>query len=369
MRISPNLKVIIGELGMFGPYTNDGAHLKIRAAQRSVAEDPAFASFTTFVKTAQYVYPNRPRFDGDYHYYGRPDTIYQIGHQFGRAAILELFPTPTTGFPTFAPSNMPSTRPSSNRPSVSPTNVNPSRVPSVSPSAFPTPTDGYCGDNMTSSFYVPQLDECHSCLWLAARPNYQRELCNSVGPFSASVLCEETCGKCQKALCDDDREALFFSSHAGDYQHCSWLAGRPWYIPIYCNPGHLSGAFYLCEETCGRCSDACKDTDGYFVVDGIYRPCSWLVVRPDVQDVVCSLSGTGAAQLCPETCNTCDGLPAGTAAFGSAFKEFNSENIGGRCQGAPSAMPSNLPSSLPSALNASLTPSIPSKSVNAPKLL
>jgi hypothetical protein len=129
-------------------------------------------------------------------------------------------------------------------------------------------------------------------------------------------VCPETCDKCDgKApivvsptpapYCDDDPKGNFFAPTTGKREPCIWLQDRPFLIPQLCAKG--SEARTVCRETCGSCSDMCEDTAGFFSLQGVFRDCEWLRIRPRVQRVVC-IPGVDVYEfVCPETCGTCDG--------------------------------------------------------------
>jgi Carbohydrate esterase, sialic acid-specific acetylesterase len=91
---APTLPVIVGELGQHGTHPEgDEAPrvLSMRAAEKSVTLMDEFRDNTLYVPTAPHVVSPEDHkvFNGNYHYYGRADTFYQIGHAFGRG-MLEL---------------------------------------------------------------------------------------------------------------------------------------------------------------------------------------------------------------------------------------------------------------------------------------
>jgi hypothetical protein len=105
--------------------------------------------------------------------------------------------------------------------------------------------------------------------------------------------------------CDDDKEQAFFVPDIGEFQHCIWLAARPDYQEELCQPDHPSGAWDICEETCQKCIDLCQDTTGTFQIGTTIRDCLWLSLRPHVQELLC-VEGDPTLFLCPETCDACD---------------------------------------------------------------
>lgn len=87
---APNLPFVIGELGQQGVEPEKRyaeKHFKFRQTQADVAQLPEFHGTVRFVKTSPYVISDGDSFDGGYHYYGRADTFFQIGHAFGGAMV------------------------------------------------------------------------------------------------------------------------------------------------------------------------------------------------------------------------------------------------------------------------------------------
>lgn len=189
-----------------------------------------------------------------------------------------------------------------------------------------------CSDNCddtSTKFYIG--DDIRDCLWLRLRPHLKSDLC--FASSDTALHCPETCDICDgyqaptealapvpapaspaippalSAACDDDKYTTFFVPEIGQFQQCIWLAARPDYKVIHCDPQNPSGAYDICEETCEKCKDNCTDTSGDFQVGTAIRDCLWLSLRPQVQELLC-LPGHGANIICPETCDTCD-LPAG----------------------------------------------------------
>eukprot|EP00548_Thalassiothrix_antarctica_P007308 CAMPEP_0194136872 /NCGR_PEP_ID=MMETSP0152-20130528/6827_1 /TAXON_ID=1049557 /ORGANISM="Thalassiothrix antarctica, Strain L6-D1" /LENGTH=843 /DNA_ID=CAMNT_0038833675 /DNA_START=242 /DNA_END=2770 /DNA_ORIENTATION=- len=113
-------------------------------------------------------------------------------------------------------------------------------------------------------------------------------------------------------LCDDSLFTLFTLLNNEGHQRCVWLASREEQQEIYCKPG--MDAYDICEETCGKCTDTCEDTNGVFptikLVDHvnvtINRNCLWLSLRPAIIEEVCKAGFTAYDITCPETCNACD---------------------------------------------------------------
>ena len=187
-----------------------------------------------------------------------------------------------------------------------------------------------CEDTETK-FYIGR--DIRDCLWLRLRPELKPGLC--FASSDAALHCPETCDLCdhnhpsaqpiptpapvaapvspaQAVICDDDRFKTFYVPDIKQSQRCIWLAARPEYQKILCDPNDASEAYSICEETCGKCTDSCQDTSGNFQVGTAIRDCLWLSLRPLVQDILCA-SDNDVYSVCPETCNACD-LPDGFTA-------------------------------------------------------
>jgi hypothetical protein len=66
-----------------------------------------------------------------------------------------------------------------------------------------------------------------------------------------------------------------------------WLEARADAQVTYCQQTHPSGAYDICEETCGKCSDDCNDSDSKYMIDGEIRDCTWLSLRLEKQEAQC----------------------------------------------------------------------------------
>lgn len=201
--------------------------------------------------------------------------------------------------------------------------------PTMKPSYNCQDTDGtftYTGDGTT-----------RNCVWLSEQNIVLRgDVCQE-GFTVYDVTCPETCGACDEpssqpspspsrtpsaspsqtpsvyGACDDDMDATFFLNHEPDQtpsdpQTCLWLSLNAPSLTqtTLCDPSHPSGAYDVCEETCGKCTDECVDTDGTFPYQGVQRSCSWLMGSPSVRELICFPGYTAHDITCPETCNACD---------------------------------------------------------------
>ena len=203
-----------------------------------------------------------------------------------------------------------------------------------------------CHDDAQAEFEIDGRKR--NCEWLSIRPNAQEEVC--VDGHAAWDICEETCNreKCESLVvvepfiattmntaesidfCDDGTRK-FFIEETGESKPCFWLASRPDFIEMYCQPGHP--AYEICEETCGKCTDYCEDDPKVtFDVDGTMRSCEWLSIRPSKQERFC-VKGHEARQMCGETCNfeACEALLEDPSTMGNS-KE--SHRLGGSGGGA-----------------------------------
>jgi len=87
---APKLPFVIGELGQQGVEPEKRyaeKHFTFRKMQEDVSKLPEFQGNVAFVKTSPYIVKDGESFDGGYHYYGRADTFFHIGHAFGEAMV------------------------------------------------------------------------------------------------------------------------------------------------------------------------------------------------------------------------------------------------------------------------------------------
>jgi hypothetical protein len=183
-------------------------------------------------------------------------------------------------------------------------------------------TCGKCVDNCTedSNAKFDVDGSIRDCGWLNLRNDMQDLLC--VEGSLPYTLCPETCNVCDEPssvvmaqtqppvddgmICDDERYTQFYVADIGQWQRCIWLAARQEYIDAMCSPNDPSGAYDICAETCGKCTDSCTENrKANFDVEGSIRDCAWLSLRFEWQDKLC-YPGSPAFSLCPETCNACD---------------------------------------------------------------
>jgi hypothetical protein len=177
-------------------------------------------------------------------------------------------------------------------------------------------TCGVCSDNCTDSttmsFYVNNNWGDQDCEWLRGRPSWQEYLCHP--SHHAYHICGGLCGKCDGSNvlpppklvvdCDDSGTGTFLVSEERGYKDCPWLSRNPILHSKLCVPGH--DAYDLCEDTCRKCTDRCRDGPGTFFVNDLQgtRDCLWLSEAPALRENLCR-KGHVAYTLCKDTCNTC----------------------------------------------------------------
>ena len=86
------LPFIVGELGQGGPDDTSGPTTQMRTAQKNAVKAVGHAAY---VPTSPYARPKAKHYDGGYHYFGRADTLLEIGDALAKAAI-ELTPAKAT---------------------------------------------------------------------------------------------------------------------------------------------------------------------------------------------------------------------------------------------------------------------------------
>jgi dipeptidyl-peptidase-4 len=85
---TPELPIVIGELGMDGVQVNPRyahKHYAVRNAQKAPSVMGEFKGTVGFARTSPCVVKGGKGYDGGYHYRGRADTFYKIGVGFGQA--------------------------------------------------------------------------------------------------------------------------------------------------------------------------------------------------------------------------------------------------------------------------------------------
>lgn len=87
---APDLPFVIGELGQHGfnphGWLRENIY-KMRRSERNVAWSDEFRDTVRFAMTSPYLVETGDHFDGDYHYYGRADTMVLVGRAFGQTML------------------------------------------------------------------------------------------------------------------------------------------------------------------------------------------------------------------------------------------------------------------------------------------
>ena len=252
-------------------------------------------------------------------------------------------PTPVpTSSPTVDPTPVPTSSPivdPTSAPTINPTPaptpspiVDPTPAPTPSPIVDPTPaptpppallsSDTFCDDSDFDTFFVQSIKELQRCVWLADRPEYIDEVCNTE---EGAAVCPELCNVCSDDC--DDTDGKFFVGN--DQRDCLWLRLRPHLKPDLCFPG--SDAELYCPETCDLCDAPTSPANGpptlaptpppaapgYSCDDNKFQTffveelrelqrCVWLAARPEYQVTFCDPNHTSQAyDICEETCGKC----------------------------------------------------------------
>lgn len=194
--------------------------------------------------------------------YGPPDyvrlSIY-LDNGTQKSTCTVSTPRPTAR-PTASPTPRPTVRPTpkpTHRPTVRPTpkpTPKPTGTPTPRPSPSPTPqlspsTSGLCDD----SWAVMRLDPNKTtprftCLQLRDNEVLRNRVC--VPTHQAYTECRETCGVCTDS-CRDSTTKTFYINRVFPNQDCKWLEGRRQWQEFLCHPSHPANR--ICGETCGSC--------------------------------------------------------------------------------------------------------------------
>lgn len=204
----------------------------------------------------------------------------------GQQEATQTAPPLPTPVPTPAPTRKPTPAPTIHV--IAPT---PSRVPTPYPTKHPTsfPT--------TQPSVIPSVSPSLSLSGMpSTSPSVRSSTFPSLGPSSYPS---------SELTCDDHKHARFLVNLTSGfaYESCIWLSARSEWQKKVCVETHP--AYTLCEETCGSCTDTCRDSDDTFEHHGINRPCSWLTLRWGVQKEIC-VPGHPVMDVCQETCDVCD---------------------------------------------------------------
>lgn len=85
----PHLPIVVGELGGSGKTASEW-EMEIRHAQKDVCRNVGNKT-TVFVETSKYVHKEQPRLANNVHYYGRGDTMIEIGNAFAIELLNIIF--------------------------------------------------------------------------------------------------------------------------------------------------------------------------------------------------------------------------------------------------------------------------------------
>jgi hypothetical protein len=101
-----NIPIVIAELGQEGDVPQQYGVKVVRQAQLDVVARFAMQN-VVFLPTSPYVEAAEPHLDGIHHYYGRADTVMEIGKAFGREIIFQslLTAAPPANLPANSPIN------------------------------------------------------------------------------------------------------------------------------------------------------------------------------------------------------------------------------------------------------------------------
>jgi hypothetical protein len=201
--------------------------------------------------------------------------------------------------PSYLPTSMPSSLPTST-PSSLPTNI-PSFLPSNTPSSLPTSKPSYLPTSKPS--YLPTSTPSYLP---TSKPSYLPTSTPSYLPTSTPSDITDVLGKLLPyQMCEDQRGSFWVEQSKKDQLvTCSQLGINPDMMETVCRRNHA--AFYVCPETCKKCTDNCNDSDGDFFVNQKWgrQQCSFLATKPGFRNFVCR-PGFDAYTLCGETCNSC----------------------------------------------------------------
>jgi len=193
--------------------------------------------------------------------------------------------------------------------------MSPSESPSLSPSSSPSASRVYaghhpdrgqlCDDDMEQEIAIPGFLNI-KCSFLQNSPEgpVRDFLCNTT---RASEVCMETCGTCSDS-CKD--EGPFFHYEKG-FQDCEWLRTQPNFESL-CRPGDTPR--YYCRETCNSC-ESCTDNneDSFNILWWGEKNCTWVNSMPEDKkswwlEYLC-VPDQKAYDTCSKTCGRCEAFP------------------------------------------------------------
>jgi hypothetical protein len=172
-----------------------------------------------------------------------------------------------------------------------------------------------CSDS-SESIFINRYIGHKTCDWLTQNPAFASFMCNP--GYDAFHKCRDTCNNCDNntrrteeaspssLTCEDsnDAETLVIEELEGPPRDCTWLGNNPDWQVALCHSDH--GAWAICPEVCGTCSDNCDDDPAAtfeFGEEG-FRDCQWLSLRPEQAEQYC-VESHPANEICRETCGTC----------------------------------------------------------------
>jgi trypsin len=179
-----------------------------------------------------------------------------------------------------------------------------------------------CNDNRVATVTIPNRGR-KSCLWLkkwfAKRPEKFRKFCSPDHISLAFYICKETCENCgygdyKETLTDDmtnkclDKKDETFLLQGKFTRTCEWLRLKPFRQRKLCKRNHPSGAYHICKDTCGMCSNSCKDNASFKFKPSNslgLKTCLWLSTRVNWQRRKC-VEGSEVYNQCQRTCGKCE---------------------------------------------------------------
>ena len=230
--------------------------------------------------------------------------------------------------PSIGPTPLPTPRPVSifvinftPAPSQSPTGT---RAPIVPSTAFPSSEQSNLDDTALPANEVSSLpSDFPSRASVSSSPSDPSTIpTGSSKPSFSAFPSQEPSGAPQEAkvnqalasppsACDDNLDAKFSISRGRAERDCGWLQGQPSDVQLdLCSL--LPNVRDICEETCGKCSDECRDdlvVEFPIYIDESMAPemhgCAWLKEHPKMRDQFCTPDHS-AYGYCLETCNSCE---------------------------------------------------------------
>lgn len=189
--------------------------------------------------------------------YGPPDFVrLSIYLDNGKQKSTCSGPLAHTPRPTSSPTPRPTPKPTP-RPTPFPTprsSTTPTPRPTPSPTPRPTPSQpttasGFCDDTSAVIRLHPNKPTPQfTCFDLQQNAALRNTVC--VSTHQAYDECRETCGACTDS-CRDSTTKTFYVNRMWPDQDCKWLQVRPGWQEFLCHPSHPANR--ICGETCGSC--------------------------------------------------------------------------------------------------------------------